>query len=113
MDPTNNSKTKGIMVTLPKNLAERLAFLRNFHHRKINLNPRISKAMFELVGDIEKELKIEHDTWANAKKCPKCNSGIIFVKKTAKSKFYGCSKYPLCKHSENVKAHSKGEVNEK
>jgi ssDNA-binding Zn-finger/Zn-ribbon topoisomerase 1 len=109
----SSAKTKGIQVTLPKNLAERIAFLRNFNHRKINLNSRISKALFSLADEIEKELKFDHDTWQNAKKCPKCNSGIIFIKKTSTRKFYGCSRYPLCKHSESVKTSSKGKINER
>ena len=95
------AKTKGVQVTLPKSLAERLSFLRNFHHRKINLNPRLKGKINALVEEVEKELKIDHATWMTAKRCPKCESGTVFLKKTRRGDFYGCSRYPECKHTES------------
>ena len=94
-------KTKGVHITLPKSLAERLGFLRNFNHRKINLNPRLKSKIGALVEEIEKELKVDPTTWTSAKRCPKCESGTVYLKKTTRGEFYGCSRYPDCRHSES------------
>ena len=36
------------------------------------------------------------------RKCPKCNEGDIVLRSSIYGKFYGCSKYPKCRHTEKL-----------
>ena len=35
------------------------------------------------------------------KKCPKCDSNLV-LRSSIYGKFFGCSKYPKCKHIEKI-----------
>ena len=37
------------------------------------------------------------------RKCPKCSDGDIVLRSSIYGKFYGCSKYPKCRHTEKLK----------
>lgn len=97
---------KGVQVTLPKALAERLAFLRKLKHRAPNLNRDVEQAIEQLVSKTEEKLRIDKDSWRRSKSCPKCPTGVLFVKRKKGDPnarpFYGCSHFPECKHTENV-----------
>ncbi|WP_416351132.1 topoisomerase DNA-binding C4 zinc finger domain-containing protein [Alteromonas sp. 14N.309.X.WAT.G.H12] len=76
-------------------------FLRNFTHRKVNLNARLQGKIRHLVEEVEVELGVDYKTWSTARRCPACESGIVYLKRSSRSEFYGCSRYPACKHTEN------------
>jgi len=99
------SQKKGLQITLPKSLAERFIFLRKLKHRTPNLNSDVEKSIESLVSDIERKLRIEKDSWRGSKPCPKCSTGVLYIKRKKsdpKSRpFYGCSHFPDCRHTEN------------
>ena len=39
---------------------------------------------------------------ADTKKCPRCQSGKLLSRNGARGKFFGCSNYPKCKHTEDA-----------
>ncbi|MBP2171830.1 DNA topoisomerase I [Methanococcus voltae] len=67
----------------------------------IECSSRISEEDKKLLEKIENEKEGE-------KKCPKCD-GVLTIKRGAFGVFRGCSNYPTCKYTENLK----GESNEK
>lgn len=40
------------------------------------------------------------------RKCPKCNEGDIVLRSSIYGKFYGCSRYPKCRHTEKLQNNS-------
>ena len=52
------------------------------------------------------DAKVNH-TQKRTKPCPKCD-GQLLKRKSVKGPFYGCSNYPTCNHSEQIKRSSKG-----
>ncbi len=101
----SNSKNKGVHISLSKNLAERLAFVRRFKHRLPALNDDLEATIASLVSTAEKKLKIQPDAWRKARPCPSCAHGTL-VERRGKRKgaapFMGCSRFPDCRHSESI-----------
>jgi hypothetical protein len=101
-----NSQKKGVQITLPKSLAERFSFLRKLKHRAPNLNSDVEKVIDSFVSELENKLRIDKDSWRGSKPCPKCSTGVLYIKRKKndpKSRpFYGCSHFPECRHTENL-----------
>lgn len=99
-------QVKGVHVTVCKELAERLTFLRNFKHRLPNLNADLERSVLETVATLELKVGVSEDSWRRSRRCPKCSAGVLLIKKSKKANstpFFGCSKYPSCTHTEQVK----------
>jgi hypothetical protein len=97
--------TKNTNITLPKTLAERLSLLRKFKHRAPEFNDELCNAIRDVVVGFESKLNLSADTWTSAKSCPECKTGLLIKKKKSGGKerfFYGCNRYPLCKHSHSI-----------
>ncbi|MBD78111.1 MAG: hypothetical protein CL840_04075 [Crocinitomicaceae bacterium] len=101
-----NQPKKGVQITLPKSLAERFSFLRRLKHRAPNLNRDMEKLVEEFVSSMEDKLRIDKDSWRRSKSCPKCSTGVLFIKRKKNDPsarpFYGCSHFPECRHTENA-----------
>lgn len=97
-----NISKKSINVLLNKELAERIQFLRKFKNRVPDLNIMLEVALIEIVEKAERRAKIGKDDWLNAKTCPVCSTGVLSKKIAIKTKsaFYGCNRYPDCRHTE-------------
>lgn len=98
------STVKQIQVTLPKDLAERLAFIRKFKHRLPDLPQILEQAIQSVVVSSETKLNIQPDTWKSAKSCPACAHGTLLKRVNSRKpdapSFYGCSRFPECRHTE-------------
>ncbi len=92
-------KTYG--VTLPKNLVNRLQFVKKLKKKEIDISEEVVDFFYKLASDLEKQSGINNKTWFESKKCPKCESFLI-LKKGKKGEFYGCYNYPKCKSTESV-----------
>lgn len=111
---SNNENVKGVQVTLGKSLAERLSFLRRLR-KSTDLNIKLSDAIEGVVSMMENRSKITPHTWRGAKTCPSCASGVLIEKRARdknKPPFLGCSRYPECKHAENIASLSKDGSND-
>jgi hypothetical protein len=97
--------TKGVQITISKDSAERLTFLRNFKHRLPTINEQIEASIMALVSTLEQKVGVQSGSWRLSRKCTKCSTGVLLVKvgkKPDSKPFYGCSKFPACKHTERV-----------
>ena len=96
----NNKKSYSIK--LPIDLINRIKFIKGVKKGKIILENEISKALYPMVENIEKSIKITKDTYKEARKCPECDSYLV-IRKSKKGDFYGCYNFPECKHTTNIK----------
>jgi hypothetical protein len=103
---------KSVQVTLPFDVAQRLVFLRNFKHKIPDMNQAIVDSLMVTIISLENQVRVNPHDWKNSKPCPKCASGLLFKKKSSQSNgsrpFYGCSRYPECRHTESVRDSKKG-----
>ena len=95
------SNRKSYTVSVPLSIANRLELIKKLKGRKIDLGIEISKAISPMLTRLEKNMRVDKDTWKKAKRCPKCNSYLI-PRKKGESEFYGCFNYPKCQHTENM-----------
>lgn len=100
------NSTKSVTFTLPKDIAERIALVRKYKHRKLPIADRMENAIIAELESLESQLKIEKDDWKHTKTCPKCSSGTL-TRTRVKNKdvvrvFLGCNRFPLCRHSESL-----------
>jgi DNA topoisomerase I len=74
-----------------------LVFKRGKRPQELCINP---KCPTKALSGEEKEAaeKVEHEHI----KCPKCSEGNLVLRKSIYGSFYGCSKYPKCKFTQNV-----------
>jgi ssDNA-binding Zn-finger/Zn-ribbon topoisomerase 1 len=101
--PTEN--VKGVQITLTKSLAERLSFLRRLRRHNNEINAKLSDAMEGVIAMMENRAHVKPDSWKGAKTCPSCATGVLLEKRARdkeKPPFLGCSRYPDCKHTENL-----------
>jgi hypothetical protein len=96
---------KGVQITLTKSLAERLSFLRRLRRHNNEINAKLSDAIEGVVAMMENRSNVKPDSWRGAKTCPSCATGVLLEKRArdrGKPPFLGCSRYPDCKHTENL-----------
>lgn len=99
---------KAYGVTLPKNLVNRLQFLKRLKKKDIDISEESLDFFYKLAEELEKKNGITNKTWFESKKCPKCDSYLI-LKKGKKGEFYGCYNYPKCKATESIYKERKNE----
>lgn len=88
---------KRVCISMPDELAKQLTVLRAVD--KVGTDACILSAITKVVEKLcfEKNIKV-----SLVGTCKKCGSELV-ERKTQNAKFYGCSKYPKCKYTENVK----------
>jgi ssDNA-binding Zn-finger/Zn-ribbon topoisomerase 1 len=103
---------KGVQVTLPKALAERLVFLRKVKHKIPDMNQSIIDSLQDTVCKLESKARVGPDDWKVSKTCPICTSGVLLKKQNRKVQggvfFYGCSRHPECRYTESFSKVLKG-----
>lgn len=100
--PAKNIR-KGISFTVSKDLAGRLSFLRNFPHKLTNFNTDIEAILLTFCQEQEKKVGVLPTAWLNARPCPACENGTLLPRakrNERKPAFMGCSKFPVCRHTE-------------
>jgi hypothetical protein len=111
----STENVKGVQITLAKSVAERLSFLRRLRRHNNEINAKLSDAIEGVVAMMENRSNVKPDSWRGAKTCPSCAAGVLLEKRArdkGKPAFLGCSRYPDCKHTENLgmnNFHAKGE----
>lgn len=105
------STVKQVQVTLPKDLAERLAFIRKFKHRLPELSQVLEQAIQSAIVSSESKLNIQPDSWKSARSCPACAHGTLLQRVNSRkpdaTPFYGCSRFPDCRHTEALSENEK------
>ena len=97
---------KSISFTLNREVVERLMFLRKLAKKQDNIiNIDVQKALLPVIEKLESKFRINDKAWMRQFPCPKCASGYLILKtqRNSNKKFYGCSNYPDCKQTKNVK----------
>ena len=92
---------KSYGVSLPKNLVNRLQFIKKLKKGDIDISQEMTTFFYEIVEKLEKESFIQKDTWYNNRKCPSCDSYLV-LKTGKRGNFYGCHNYPKCKQTESI-----------
>jgi hypothetical protein len=89
-------------LSLPKNLVNRLQFIKRLKKSEIDISGEATGYFYKLIEELEKSNGINNQTWLNSKKCPECDSYLIL--RTGKyGEFYSCHNYPKCKFKETKK----------
>jgi ssDNA-binding Zn-finger/Zn-ribbon topoisomerase 1 len=93
-------------MTLDKRTVERIRLIRRINNGRVDVNNELNLI---LIGKndlslLESKLGINKDSWISAKSCPKCENGVLWLKKPRKPPhkvFFGCTNFPKCRHSES------------
>jgi hypothetical protein len=97
---------KAYGVSLPKNLVNRLQFIKKLKKGDIDISKEMTPLFYELIEKLEKEASIKSNSWYDNRKCPNCDSYLV-VKSSKNGDFYGCHNYPRCKTAESKKKEDK------
>jgi DNA helicase-4 len=62
----------------------------------------ISPFVVELMTDAKLEMERMDGRKTTTKVCPKCKEGTLVKRKGPYSEFWGCGRFPKCKHTENI-----------
>jgi len=100
-DKKNKSTKKAYGVSLPKNLVNRLQFIKKLKKGSIDISKDITPLFYDLIEKLEKDASIKSDTWFNNRKCPSCDSYLV-LRTGKKGDFYGCYNYPKCKETQSA-----------
>jgi ssDNA-binding Zn-finger/Zn-ribbon topoisomerase 1 len=104
------STNDSISITTTANEANRLKFLRKKNiltpSLRDSMQKKLQAAVSSIITEFEGASRIQPESWEKSHTCPKCKSGSLVVRLTKKPpvrKFFGCSLWPECKHSESLK----------
>lgn len=92
---------KNYTISLPKNLVNRLQFIKKIEKKNIDISKDSINFFYELVSKLENESGIKSNCWYQSKKCPECDSYLV-IKTGKNGDFYGCYSYPDCKKTETI-----------
>ena len=67
------------------------------------LEHRPSQFLAELVADGLLEIRSESTEGQSALACPECKKGIMVERSGRHGKFFGCSRFPACSHTQNTR----------
>jgi hypothetical protein len=95
---------KGVQVRVNSSLARRLTLLRQLGKRTQYLASDLESALLDVCKRHEERLKLNDDSWREAKACSGCNTGVLLPRVSNKGNqgFLGCSNFPKCRHSESL-----------
>jgi DNA topoisomerase-1 len=71
------------------------------------INPECKSKEIENQESRKEAAQIE--SGAIEKKCPKCETGKLVLRRSIYGSFYGCSTYPKCRHTETIEGNGKTE----
>lgn len=104
-NPTKNKIVKNysqkkvsFTISIPPNLHNRIKALKvavKPLNKKISFSSEIMPMLYDMVAELE-------NTYIKTKKCPECNSDLK-LRFGKNGDFLGCSSYPKCKHTEQIK----------
>lgn len=99
-----NKETKTFSITLQKETANRIQYVRKIAEKKgVDAYKELDLAIFHWLIEQEKKYGITRNEYKSTIFCPECG-GKMHIVKTPKAEFLGCTNYPKCKHTQNVKA---------
>tara|TARA_B100000809_G_C15126682_1_gene526578 strand:+ start:2769 stop:3089 length:321 start_codon:yes stop_codon:yes gene_type:complete len=93
-------------MTIDKSTVERIRLIRRINTNRVDVNYELNLILIGKndLNMIETKLGINKDSWTSAKSCPKCDNGVLWLKKSRKpphKEFFGCTNFPQCRCSES------------
>lgn len=90
-------------ITLQKETIERIRFIRKIaNNNNDDAYKNLDLTIFKWLLEQEKKYGVRKDDHKSTMFCPECNSKLRIVH-TKSGDFIGCSGFPKCKYSKNLK----------
>lgn len=99
-----NQDKKSFSISLKEETVERIRHVRKVaSQRNVDAYKDLDYTIFQWLLEQEKKYNIGRNDHKETMFCPKCNSKLRIVH-SGNGDFIGCSSFPKCKYSKNLKA---------